>query len=263
MSLLGSVVGAVAGPLLGGLFGGNKTTSTSRVDYKYLVNESQKYGFNPLTALRNGGSANATTTTTTPLFSSGDISNAVQTAFNAPALAREEEASKLALEIQKEELKQLKQQTSFLFKENGPYAIPHVSTYGVSDATSSSSVRGGFPPLDVGSPVPSLHWSGGSYVDKDGEKQDVARFNFLGRAYEGSGRTSSGQTVEDAVGDGVASNLLGLGIVGDAFGHSVIQPWLEDRKMRAMYRRYYKSKKPKPSLPALAPFAAQDNPFGY
>ncbi|MBX8799972.1 hypothetical protein HBA92_04315 [Ochrobactrum sp. MR28] len=56
----GALIGAGAS-LLGGLFGGGskkqETTTTSHVDYKRMVREAEAAGFNPLTALRNGGAA--------------------------------------------------------------------------------------------------------------------------------------------------------------------------------------------------------------
>lgn len=59
MSLLGGIIGAV-----GSLFGGSKKQeTTSSVDYKKMAREATEAGFNPLTAIRNGGSAGFTTTT--------------------------------------------------------------------------------------------------------------------------------------------------------------------------------------------------------
>ncbi|KQZ96898.1 hypothetical protein ASD74_06485 [Rhizobium sp. Root564] len=50
--------------LLGGLFGSKKKqTTTSEVDYSKMAANAQAAGFNPLTAIRNGGSAGFTTTT--------------------------------------------------------------------------------------------------------------------------------------------------------------------------------------------------------
>lgn len=59
MSLLGGVLGVV-----GSLFGSKKKeTTTTSVDYGKMVKEATKAGFNPLTAIRNGGSAGFSTTT--------------------------------------------------------------------------------------------------------------------------------------------------------------------------------------------------------
>lgn len=63
-----ALIGAGAS-LIGSLFGGGskKTTTTSRVDYKRMVRDAEAAGFNPLTALRNGGAAGfSVSTSTTP-----------------------------------------------------------------------------------------------------------------------------------------------------------------------------------------------------
>lgn len=75
-SFIGALIGAGAS-LLGGLFGKKKqepqvSTTESVVDYEKMVANAEAAGFNPLTALRNGGSAGfSKTTTTTPVLSSG------------------------------------------------------------------------------------------------------------------------------------------------------------------------------------------------
>ena len=50
---------------------------TSTVDYKQMVRSAEKAGFNPLTALRNGGAAGFTTTTTPGLSGGAVLANAV------------------------------------------------------------------------------------------------------------------------------------------------------------------------------------------
>lgn len=50
--------------LIGGLFGGDDEKKvTNEVDYRKMAKSATKAGFNPLTALRNGGAAGFTTTT--------------------------------------------------------------------------------------------------------------------------------------------------------------------------------------------------------
>lgn len=58
--------------LIGKLFGGGEKTTKNEVDYVKLVENAEKAGFNPLTALRNGGAAGFTATTT-PALSSGEV----------------------------------------------------------------------------------------------------------------------------------------------------------------------------------------------
>ena len=88
----GALIGAGAS-LLGGLFGsGSKkqqtqTTTTSHVDYRRMVREAESAGFNPLTALRNGGAAGFSVSTSnsatpaTPLSArvADGVSGGVQT----------------------------------------------------------------------------------------------------------------------------------------------------------------------------------------
>ncbi len=50
--------------LLGGLFGKKKKQeTTTRINYQQMADDAAAAGFNPLTAIRNGGSAGFTTTT--------------------------------------------------------------------------------------------------------------------------------------------------------------------------------------------------------
>lgn len=65
--MLGSLVSAGA-TLIAGLFGRKKkekTVTENVVDYKKMVENATAAGFNPLTAIRNGGSAGFSTSTTT------------------------------------------------------------------------------------------------------------------------------------------------------------------------------------------------------
>lgn len=61
----GAIASAIGG--IASLFGGGdqETTTTSYVDYKRMVRMAEAAGFNPLTAIRNGGSAGFTVGTTT------------------------------------------------------------------------------------------------------------------------------------------------------------------------------------------------------
>lgn len=59
LSAAGSVAGAIGGSKT------QKTTTESTVDYEKMVKSATAAGFNPLTAIRNGGSAGFSTSTTT------------------------------------------------------------------------------------------------------------------------------------------------------------------------------------------------------
>lgn len=62
MSLWGAI-GSIGSSLVGGLFGKKKQTTTSEVNYERMAYLASKAGFNPLTAIRNGGSSGFTSTT--------------------------------------------------------------------------------------------------------------------------------------------------------------------------------------------------------
>ena len=98
-----ALIGAGA-TLLGGLFGSKKkaqpevtkTETTSTVDYVKMAEEAQKAGFNPLTAIRNGGSAgfgSGTSISTQPALSTspdygalfGNFGAAIADAFDPVA----------------------------------------------------------------------------------------------------------------------------------------------------------------------------------
>lgn len=100
--MIGELIGAGA-TLLGGLFGKKKkapevtkTETTSTVDYVKMAEEAQKAGFNPLTAIRNGGSAgfgSGTSISTQPALSTspdygalfGNFGAAIADAFDPVA----------------------------------------------------------------------------------------------------------------------------------------------------------------------------------
>lgn len=65
--------------ILGGLLGGKDEKTTSEVDYVKMRDNAEKAGFNPLTAIRNGGSAGFTSTTSP---GSGGLSAALSAAGN-------------------------------------------------------------------------------------------------------------------------------------------------------------------------------------
>ncbi len=67
---IGPAIGAVGG-IISSIFGGKKKTS-NRVDYVQMVADAEAAGFNPLTVLRNGGSAGYMQTAH-PGLSSGEI----------------------------------------------------------------------------------------------------------------------------------------------------------------------------------------------
>lgn len=70
--MFAELIGAGA-TLLGGLFGKKKkeTTTTNQIDYVKMAQNAEAAGFNPLTAMRNGGGAGFTSSTVSHLGLSG------------------------------------------------------------------------------------------------------------------------------------------------------------------------------------------------
>lgn len=65
MAIFEALIGG-ATSLLGGLFGKKKEKTETTIDYVKMAKKAQEAGFNPLTALRNGGSAGFTSTISHP-----------------------------------------------------------------------------------------------------------------------------------------------------------------------------------------------------
>lgn len=79
--MLGALIGAGAS-IIGSLLGSKKEKpqqTTTRINYKQMVEDAEAAGFNPLTALRAGGGAGFTTTTHPALSGYSPIGNAFQT----------------------------------------------------------------------------------------------------------------------------------------------------------------------------------------
>lgn len=81
--MFGALLGAGAS-ILGGLFGSKKQKTETTIDYQKMARNAQAAGFNPLTALRNGGSAGFTSTVHHPGLSGlGDAIANVGNSFGA------------------------------------------------------------------------------------------------------------------------------------------------------------------------------------
>lgn len=76
-----ALIGAGAS-LLGKLFGGGKQETVNRVDYARMVRDAEAAGFNPLTALRNGGAAGFTVSTTPAAPLSARLAEGVSAGVN-------------------------------------------------------------------------------------------------------------------------------------------------------------------------------------
>lgn len=81
--MIGQLIGAGAS-ILGGLFGSKKQKTESSVNYVQMAQNAEAAGFNPLTVLRNGGSAGFTSTVHHPGLSAlGDAISSAGSSFGA------------------------------------------------------------------------------------------------------------------------------------------------------------------------------------
>lgn len=145
MGLFSSILGAVAGPIAG-LFGSKKSKPQvveNRVDYQRMVRDAEAAGFNPLTALRNGGSAGFSSQISHPALSSGSFSSGIGDALANGVSAwasydpMADQKADLEYQLVQEQLKTVQQMNR---QERRSFDVP---TYSGANTRSSS---GGFRP---------------------------------------------------------------------------------------------------------------------
>lgn len=147
-----SILGAVAGPLVSGLFGlfgsKKKQETTTHVDYQYIRDAASAAGFNPLTALMNGGSANATTVSNAPALAAQDfvaeaLAKSADTFFNRESYAAQRELERLEVDLAREKLAELRQANSAVARvQSWGYGIPRATNQtGVDDVSGSGLAR--------------------------------------------------------------------------------------------------------------------------
>lgn len=196
MSLFGSILGAVVPKLVGGIFGKSKP-QTNTVDYARMVKDAQAAGFNPLTALRNGGSAGFTVTN--PALSSKEfISDALSDGFNAALGYKQDEMDKerekIQIDLMKEELAQMKRRGKLYSQGNYGFGAPSATVYTGEHENYPQRPRLSSRPLgDVDGARPS------------GDQSDVTDYVVGGTAVEGNPDFSDAQTMEDRHGDIIGS----------------------------------------------------------
>lgn len=149
-----SILGAVAGPLVSGLFGlfgsKKKQETTTHVDYQYIRDAASAAGFNPLTALMNGGSANATTISNAPALAAQDfvaeaLAKSADTFFNRESYEAQRELERLEVDLAREKLAELRKTNSSVARtQSWGYGIPRSTNQtGVDDDSSGAPVLAG------------------------------------------------------------------------------------------------------------------------
>lgn len=147
-----SIMGAVAAPVVSGLFGlfgsKKKQETTTRVDYQYIRDAASAAGFNPLTALMNGGSANATTVSNAPALAAQDfveeaLAKSADTFFNRESYAAQRELERLEVDLAREKLAELRKTNSAVARaQSWGYGIPRATNQtGVDDVSGSGLAR--------------------------------------------------------------------------------------------------------------------------
>lgn len=230
MSLLGSLVGGVFG-LFGNKKKTEKTVTESVVDYEKMVNNASAAGFNPLTAIRNGGSAGFTTSTTTSPTTSAlpgalqSIGGALGDAMSSqldPVAKKQRQLDTALVDYQ---LRQLKE---------GPRAVgtlyPGGTFQGVkvkNTKPSMSASRKLAPYLEEGklTNTDPLKGSNG-YLESNPNRVDAAQY-------------------EDAYGDILGSVLGVVPFVQDAM-HNLGRLWdWADQRDKANYKKFLADRKAK------------------
>lgn len=104
----GPIIGAGISAI-GSLFGKDKEKTTTTINYKAMARQAEKAGFNPLTAIRNGGSAGFTTTTHPGLSMMDRFGAAFQTIGNAITSydARADERAELEQQLLRAQIGQI------------------------------------------------------------------------------------------------------------------------------------------------------------
>lgn len=151
----GPIIGAGISAI-GSLFGSKKDEeTTTTIDYKAMARAAEKAGFNPLTAIRNGGSAGFTTTSHPALSMADRFGQAFQTIGSALASydARADERADLELRIQRAELDRIQQQNAGMVSgQRWSFDAPTAagSTRSGSPAANGGSGAGYYTTTDLG-----------------------------------------------------------------------------------------------------------------
>ncbi|UIB81383.1 hypothetical protein [Flyfo microvirus Tbat2_91] len=198
MGLFSGILGAI-----GGLFGGGskKQTTTSEVDYQKMVNRASAAGFNPLTAIRNGGSAGFTTTTSPTISNTSEIlgnlggilGDALENKLD-PIQAKKRELDTALVDQQLRELKQgpqlpasFKQARTFTGTKVSQQNVPRL---GATSVNKTAAVARNYTPLN-----PNL------IAGKPPEASDIGMNNGRYGWFDPGWISDAGGAISDAYGE--------------------------------------------------------------
>lgn len=243
--MLGSIIGPAIGAI-GSIFGGRKTTKSS-VDYVAMRKNAEKAGFNPLTALQNGGAAGFARVSGPPALSSTEaIANVLGTAadtwFNRDKVAADAEKEALEVALMRQELANLQKPSEVVRQRDFGYSIPQV-TLSSGAAHARSPVLASELPVSPRRPV--LHGGDAGASGRD--------LRLGSRDWHVNTGTSPAADWSDEYGD-LAESIIGIpklvfdtGYNAAEFANNLYRDWQFSRAVKASV-----PKRPKPPLPPLA-----------
>lgn len=260
------LVGTIAKGLIGKLFGRKKSSNT--VNYAALVKNSRKAGFNPLTALRNGGSANSTSTS--PVFTGAEfirdaIEGVTDTIFNRDQLERDAEMDEIKRELMREELKEVQSRNKRIAQNpNFGYSIPHVGTQSKKSGQIPASGSVGVLP-DISPSVVPIHDSSSFLVPNEGGSPVTRDLLDDGQVHDVDEASSPAEDWENEYSE-LVSEYMGLkkfmrdnwttNQKRELSKRMSVRPVLSRRRSRGDFYRSYRSGRPSP------PFSISHNVAG-
>lgn len=248
MALAGPIIGAV-GSLLGGIFGKSKGVSPSAQSYGHvqgLMNASKEFKISPLTLLNANVPGGHTAANNAPMGQA--FADAAM--FAADAFLKQGNQQALLVNQYQEQNRQLQERLTHVTlqpKVPGVYgggdAGPRAASSG--DGSGETGEAAAFPRDDVSRFGGDAIY--GSPDDITGPqasvKQDVPAFRLFGHDFYGSGLFSTGQQVEDAIGEGPLQWAVSPALAYDAVGNEAFK-WGErvgserwKAKLKAKYER--------------------------
>lgn len=195
MSVFGEILGGVLG-LFGSKKKSEKTTTESTVDYQKMASSAAAAGFNPLTAIRNGGSAGFTTSTTTSPTAS-QLPGALQSIGGALGDALSNQLDPLARKQRQYDTALVDYQLRQL--KEGPRAVGTLYSGGTFQGTKVSRTS---PSMGGAKKV-------ASYLDEQ-KPTHTDPWAWTGGLIEGSPDRVDGAAYEDAYGDFVGGAVGGI-----------------------------------------------------
>lgn len=167
----GPIIGAGISAL-GSLFGGKDDEETeTTINYKKMARKAEQAGFNPLTAIRNGGSAGFTTTHHPGLSLSDRFGQAFQTIGNAIMSfdARADERAELEQQLLRAQLGQINRQGG-ASQRLWSMDVPSAAGSTRSAVAASGGAGGGFGPGGMVMTGGAATRLSSPYVDEFGNK---------------------------------------------------------------------------------------------